>query len=202
MPVPAFTIDGVIPPYTGVDGPGAAADQMTPYEASPLEVVLRFATSAGRREILGHWLEHRRLMRLLGVNDGFQWLDGSFVEDKEPDDLDIVTFFRRPPGAQTAMEIGGLMQANPDAFSRRQIRAARRLDAMFVDLNGSSEGIIDATRYWCGLFSHRRVDDLWKGMVKVSLDPADEGLADLFLADDAVAIEHQEADIPVQEGQQ
>ena len=202
MPVPAFTIDGVIPPYTGVDGPGDAADLMTPYEASPLEVVTRFATSVGRREILGHWLEHRRMMRLLGVDAGFQWLDGSFVEDKEPNDLDIVTFFRRPLDAQTSIEIGQLMRANPETFIRAPIKAVRRLDAMFVDLNGSSEGIIDATRYWCGLFSHRRVDDLWKGMVKVSLAAADEDLAGLFLADAAAENEHREADIPVQEGQQ
>lgn len=200
MPVPAFTIDGVLPPYTGIDGPGGATNHMTPYEASPLEVVTRFATTVGRREILAHWLDHRRLMRVLGVEVGFQWLDGSFVEDKEPNDLDIVTFFRRPLNAQSAPEIDQLIRANPEVFIRRRIRAVRRIDAMFVDLNGSSEGIIDATRYWCGLFSHRRVDDLWKGMVKVSLAVADEDLADLFLVD--VANEHQEADILVREEQQ
>ena len=54
MPVPAFTIDGVIPPYTGANGPGGASQQMTPYEATPLEVVQRFATTERRREILRH----------------------------------------------------------------------------------------------------------------------------------------------------
>lgn len=199
MPVPEFTIDGVIPPYTGADGPGGAAEQMTPYEASPLEVVTRFATTEIRREILRHWLEHRLMMRNLGIDIGFQWLDGSFVEDKEPNDLDIVTFFRRPLGAQTAIEIAQLMRANPETLIRSSIKAARKLDAMFVDLDGSSEGIIDATRYWCGLFSHRRVDDLWKGMVKVSLDPAEEDLAMLLLADMAAGDGHQVADFIAQD---
>lgn len=200
MPVPDFTIDGVIPPYIGAGGPAGRSEQMTPYEASPLDVVTRFATSERRREILGHWLEHRRMLRGLGIDTGFQWLDGSFVEDKEPNDLDIVTFFRRPAGAETPIELERLMRANPETLLRGPIKAARKLDAMFVDLNGSSEGIIDATRYWCGLFSHRRVDDLWKGMVKVPLDAADEDMASLLLADVALQNEHQDADILVEDG--
>lgn len=200
MSIPAFTIDGVIPPYIGANGPGGVRGQMTPYEASPLEVVTRFATTDRRREILGHWLEHRQMMRALGIDTGFQWLDGSFVEDKEPNDLDIVTFFRRPLSAQTAVEVTQLMQANPETFRRPAIRTARRLDAMFVDLNGSSEGIIDATRYWCGLFSHRRVDNLWKGMVKVPLNAPDEDLAVLFLEAEAGGDGHQVAHIMVDGG--
>lgn len=198
MPVPAFTIDGVIPPYTGADGPGGTTEQMTPYEATPLEVVARFAGSDGRREILRHWLEHRQLLRDLGIQVGFQWLDGSFVEDKEPNDLDLVTFFRRPAGAQTSLQMHGLMRANPATLMRRPIREARKLDAFFVDLDGSSEGIIDATRYWCGLFSHRRVDGLWKGMVKVSLAPEDEDLALISLREPDADEEHEDADIQEQ----
>lgn len=206
MPVPAFTIDGVIPPFIGTNGPGGGRQQMTPYEATPLEVAERFGGTARRREILGHWLEHRQLMRDLGITTGFQWLDGSFVEDKEPNDLDLVTFFRRPVQASSALEVHALMLANPPVLLRTHVRAVRRLDAFFVDLDGTSEGIIDATRYWCGLFSHRRDDGLWKGMVKVSLAPVDEDLARLLIeqavdredGDD----EHQDADILAQDAEQ
>lgn len=199
MPVPAFTIDGVIPPYTGANGPGGASQQMTPYEATPLEVVQRFATTERRREILRHWLEHRLLLRDLGIVAGFQWLNGSFVEDKEPNDLDIVTFFRRPAAAQTPLAMAQLMRANPEVLLTAPIKAVRRLDSFLVDLDATTEAIIDATRYWCGLFSHRRGDDLWKGMVKVSLDPAEDDIALLSLAEPPLREEHQDAEITAQD---
>jgi hypothetical protein len=96
MPIPAFSIDGVLPPYVGPGGPGGAPQDMTPYVATAVEVVLTLGTTPRRRTILGRWLDHRAALRGLGFQRGFQWLDGSFVEQKEPNDLDIVTFVFRP----------------------------------------------------------------------------------------------------------
>jgi len=31
---------------------------------------------------------------------------------------------------------------------------------------------VDEVRYWFGLFSHRRSDDVWKGMLQLPLDTA------------------------------
>lgn len=31
MPIPGFTIDGVLPPYIGPGGPGGAAEDLSPY---------------------------------------------------------------------------------------------------------------------------------------------------------------------------
>lgn len=52
MHIPAFTIDGVLPPYVGPDGPGGAAEDMSPYAATALEVVRTLASSDERRHIL------------------------------------------------------------------------------------------------------------------------------------------------------
>jgi hypothetical protein len=150
MPIPSFTIDGVLPPYVGPCGPGGVADK--------------------RKAILRGWLQHRAALRDVGFGRGFQWLDGSFVEGKDPRDLDIVTFLYRPPGFDSASALGGLLGANLDLFDRAQVKATYSLDAFPVDLNGSPEGVVNAARYFLSLFSHRRGDDLWKGMLQVRLE--------------------------------
>jgi hypothetical protein len=107
MAIPAFNIDGIIPPFVGPHGPGGHRQEMTPYEATPLDVVAALAGSPQRREILNGWLAHRAALRTLGIDAGFQWLDGSFVEGKDPQDLDIVTFFRRPAPSDDARSAYG-----------------------------------------------------------------------------------------------
>jgi hypothetical protein len=121
-------------------------------------------------DILTKWLAHRDQLRQLGLASGFQWLDGSFVERKNPDDLDVVTFFLRPR-ATNANDMALLMAQNPNVFSRLAAKGTYRLDVFWIDMNARPEAVVDATRYYCGLFSHRRVDYLWKGMLRVDLGP-------------------------------
>jgi hypothetical protein len=179
MPIPAFTIDGLLPPYVGPDGPGGAAEDMSPYLVTALEVVTSFASSDERRSILRGWLRHRADLRLAGFARGFQWLDGSFVEDKAPRDLDVVTFLYRPPAIRDGNELVRLMGAHLNVFGRPQVKASYKLDFFPADLGGSAEGLVGLTRYFLGLFSHRRGDDVWKGMLQVRLEN---------VADDAAAI--------------
>lgn len=93
MPIPPFTIDGVLPPYVGPSGPGGAFEDLSPYEVSATEVVATLGATQNRQDILRNWLAHRGLLRDAGIQRGFQWLDGSFLEQKEPNDLDVVSFF-------------------------------------------------------------------------------------------------------------
>jgi hypothetical protein len=183
MPIPPFTIDGVLPPYTGATGPGGPLHALTPFEASAVELVTTFGTTAHRLTLLQNWLDHRAAFRGLGFTQGFQWIDGSFVEDKVPQDLDVVTFSRRPARATGPQALEALMRANPDLCIRGPVKTRYNLDAFFVDLDGSKESLVSATRYYAGLFSHRRSDDLWKGMVQVRFDnPADDAAASAALA--------------------
>jgi hypothetical protein len=179
MPIPAFTIDGVLPPYVGPDGPGGAAEDMSPYVATALEVVATLGASSGRKDILTGWLRHRAALRAIGFERGFQWLDGSFVETKEPRDLDVVSFLYRPPGIVDPSQLLAVMRANGHLFVRSLVKAEFRLDAFPIDLDGSAEALVSSARYFLGLFSHRRGDDLWKGMLQVRLEDA---------ADDAAAL--------------
>jgi len=178
MPIPAFTIDGVIPPYVGPDGPGGAAEDMSPYVATALEVVSTLASSYERRNILRGWLRHRADLRAVGFERGFQWLDGSFVEDKRPRDLDVVSFLYRPQGIQDPHQLLMVMRANGNLFVRNLVKTEYSLDAFPVDLDGSPEALVSSARYFLGLFSHRRGDDVWKGMLQVRFeDVADDAAA-------------------------
>lgn len=82
MPIPSFTIDDVIPPYVGPDGPGGRAEDMSPYNVTVLEISTTLGLTDDRKAIIRGWLEHRAALRAIGFVRGFQWLDGSFVEQK------------------------------------------------------------------------------------------------------------------------
>jgi hypothetical protein len=89
MPLPDFNIDGVLPPFMGANGPGGHLEDLSPYKVSVLDVAQGLSSTDARKSILRGWLLHRRALRAIGFDKGFQWVDGSFVErDKEPKDID------------------------------------------------------------------------------------------------------------------
>lgn len=184
--VPPWSAGGVIPPVNSVI-PTAA--ERSPYSVSLPELVLRFGTSADRRRILDGFLRYRRRLHDAGLRSGFQWLDGSFLEDVEllegrpPNDLDVVTFFRLPAGT-TQREI----QARaPDAFpltrgERIDFKGVFYVDPYLVSLGSPSERLVTSSTYWYSMWSHRR-DTTWKGYLQI----------DLNLADDVPAVTHLKA---------
>lgn len=119
----------------GPGGPGGAVEDMSPYEVTAMEVATTLGHTDERKVILRSWLKHRAALRALGFVSGFQWLDGSFVEQKSPNDLDIVTFIYRPPAIQNARELERLLRANINVFGRDQVRAAYKLDLFSIDLD-------------------------------------------------------------------
>lgn len=182
MPLPDFNIDGVLPPFIGPDGPGGHPEDLSPYKVSVSEIVDALAFSEGRKSILRGWLLHRKALRAIGLDDGFQWVDGSFVEkNKEPRDIDVVMFFRRPQAAASAIAMAQHIQANRAVFSRAQVKSAFHVDFMPIDLDGTPEALVDLTRYYTGVFSHRRPDFLWKGMLQVAMGSEGEEEALDFL---------------------
>lgn len=183
MPIPAFNINGVLPPYVGPNGPGGAAEDMSPYMTTGLEVVSTLATTNGRQDILRGWLRYRADLRAIGFERGFQWLDGSFVEDKEPRDLDVVSFLYRPMGITDPTQLLMVMRANAKLFVRNLVKAEYNLDAFPIDLDGSPEALVSSARYFLGLFSHRRGDDVWKGMLQVRFEDIGDDAAALATLD-------------------
>jgi hypothetical protein len=142
----------------------------TPYLATSVEVVTALGSTAHRQAILRGWLEYRAALRNIGIDRGFQWLDGSFVEDKIPGDIDVVTALYRPPAAKQVPDFMGIVNANSQLFARDRVKKQYMVDAMLVDLDGTADAAVKVSAYYFGLFSHRRGDDLWKGMLQVDLD--------------------------------
>lgn len=160
----------VLPPFVG-DDPGMKAS-MSPYDVTMLALVERFATSIERVAILRGLLSYRRALFQIGLVDGYQWLDGSFVEDVEasrkraPKDIDLVTFASSPADATERMT---WFRANTNLFDARKTKQAFMCDAYFVDFRKRADLLVDDARYWFGLFSHQRGTTLWKGMLKVPM---------------------------------
>lgn len=181
--IPANTVSGVLPPYIGKTSADSA--NVSPYEADISDVIMRYSTSPERVKILTGLLQYRKALAALGIVDGFQWLDGSFVEDVEsirsrpPSDIDLVTFAYRTTDDPDAWD--QIVMANPQVFDPEEAKAKFKCDAYFVDLSVNAELLVGNTAYWFNLFSHQRgAAATWKGMIRVSLTSDDAG-AELFL---------------------
>ncbi len=178
--IPAWTARGVIPP---VNATSPTTAERSPYTVALPELVLRFGTSTERRRILDGFLRYRKRLHDAGLVSGFQWLDGSFLEDvellegRQPNDLDVVTFFRLPPGTTQS----DIQSRAPDAFPRSRgdravFKGVFHVDPYYVHLGAASERLVESSTYWYSLWSHRR-DTSWKGYLQVDLAAMDEGVA-------------------------
>ena len=184
LAIPPWNSIGVIPP---VSAPSPTGAERSPYDVSLSELVLRFGTSPERRRILDGFLRYRGRLHAAGLRTGFQWLDGSFlenielIESRSPNDLDVVTFFSLAPGdTQLAAQARA-----PDAFPRNSheravFKAAFFVDPYLVDLRKPPVRLVQSSTYWYSLWSHRR-DASWKGYLQVVLDPAEDARAAIHL---------------------
>jgi hypothetical protein len=176
--IPDWTVSGVLPPYLGEP---TLAINMAPYPTTVSKIIDRFAFSRKRIEILQGFLAYRQLLSNVGIIDGFQWLCGSIfenieiLESRDPNDIDIITFFRRPVGARDPITWGHFFAANRNMFSAQFNKFTFKCDTQFIDLDASSEDVANLTRFWFGLFSHRR-NDLWKGMLTIPLATSPDDL--------------------------
>lgn len=170
--IPEWTSQGVLPPISAVA-------ERSPYRTSLTDLVLRYATSATRNTILQGLVSFRQALHALGLDSGFQWVDGSFVENVElienraPHDVDVVTFYYSP-GGQTQED---LLSLAPGLFTPSSTKATYHVDAYFVELNGNTPAVlVGQTTYWHSLWSHRR-NEQWKGYLQVDLSSADDQAA-------------------------
>jgi len=122
------------------------------------------------------FMKFRSALHKLGLIEGFQWIDGSFLEDVEkteargPKDIDLVTFFLLPEG--TSQET--LFSSNQNLFKPQSTKNEYTVDAYFVQLNPDEpEMLVRMSTYWYGIWSHRR-DGQWKGFIQMELSDKEE----------------------------
>jgi hypothetical protein len=174
--IPYWSAQGVLPPRNAVN---PTSYDRSPYDVALTDVVLRYATTPERRTILDGFLGFREALDNAGIRQGFQWLDGSFlenidrIESRPPRDVDVVTLYHLSQG----MTQQDLLNAHPALFDQAQTKAAYHVDAYFVQINNfQAEPLIEETIYWYSLWSHR-CNDLWKGYLQVDLAPTDNAAA-------------------------
>lgn len=179
--IPKWNMSGIIPPIQ--PGTHPAGPDRSPYTVTLESVIDRFSTTQKRTQILQGFLEYRRHLHTLGMINGFQWLDGSFLEDIEtlegrpPNDMDIVTYFHLPNKDTQAT----LLARSGKIFDNGYVKQTYSIDAFYEVLGEpTTANHVKKISYWYSLWSHRR-NSIWKGFLQVSLDDkADANAADLL----------------------
>ncbi len=173
MPIPNFDHNNVLPPHLGNP---TDRTHLSPYPCSILELCHRFSTSNNRVQILKNYILFRQRMNALGIIYGFQWLDGSFLENIEvsegrpPRDLDVVTFF----GGLSIADQTNIRANFPEFANPSLAKNNFSLDHYPVDYSYNPDVTVEQTRYWLQLFTHNRVG-VWKGILRLSLNtPIDD----------------------------
>lgn len=168
MPIPAFDHNLVLPPHLGDP---VNLSHLSPYPCTTADLCRRFGATAERRAILRKFLDFRERLRVEGLTTGFQWLDGSFLEDVEtresrpPKDLDVVTVYWGYDHAFQANLISTFAEfANPILA-----KTTYSLDHYPFDAGFDPTVTLEYTRYWILLFSHNRLG-VWKGMLRIELN--------------------------------
>jgi hypothetical protein len=83
-------------------------------------------------------------------------------------DVDLITFFRRPALHFHDYAWENFVKKHLNLFLRERTHETYGCDSIFVDLSGPSDYLVGQTRYWFGLFSHKR-SGVWKGMLHMPL---------------------------------
>lgn len=178
--IPNWNSHGVIPPFNSIEPTGV---DRSPYIANLADVVLRFASTPKRIEILKGFLQYRAALHSVGIVAGFQWLDGSFLEEAErirnrsPKDIDVTTFWYLPDGKTQA----DLAASNRQLFILGEVKRMYHTDGYMVCLSLTDkkklEFCLQQSHYWYGVWSHQRDTFRWKGFVQIDMAPQDDAVA-------------------------
>ena len=186
--IPAWNMAGVIPPIQ--PGQPGHSPNRSPYFSTLTTLIDRFSLSPERVSILNGLFAYRSALHGLGLIEGFQWLDGSFlenIEDQEtrpPKDIDVVTYFHLPAGVTQLL----LHQKAGSLFDNDYVKKTYQVDAFLAILGEPvNAASISRSTYWYSMWSHRR-DGMWKGFVQIDLSPGEDTAALVILTSKKTAI--------------
>ena len=170
-PIPDWDSNGLLPP---IDEESPTSRSRAPYPASLLDIVERFGNTRARRRLLMGLLDFRSELHSAGLVQGFQWIDGSFTEnvedreDRDPCDIDLVTFFHPPNKSHPLIHV----------LDRKRVKHDHKVDHYPVPLYGRRpQVIVEDIVYWYTVFAHRKEDFQWKGYMQVDLADSDDAHA-------------------------
>jgi hypothetical protein len=175
--IPNWNMEGVLPPiWPGEDG---TSPNRSPYPSNLTELIDTFGSSSERFTILSGLLGFRQALYDAGIIGGFQWLDGSFMEDVEnqhkrfPNDIDVVTFASLPAGETQKT----LLAKVPHLFDHAFVKTTYMVDSYYEFLGQPlAEHHVRQISYWYSMWSHNR-NQTWKCFVRINLDPLEDAKA-------------------------
>ena len=176
MAIPDYNSQGLLPPHNGNP---ADMDGGSPYQATTVELCHTFGTTRTRREILRGFLTLRAALAELQLTEGWQWLDGRFLEKDrgrhhEPELIQVVTFYKPSPLLDDPLFTDHVNRVNNFDLSHRLFR----VDHNYVNLELDLPSLVRNTRHYAALLSHQSETGLWKGMIQVNLNtPQDDATA-------------------------
>lgn len=161
--------DGVIPPFISPE----QFSPSSPYRIGIVDLIQLFSLNATRVKLLESLLDFRQKLYRIGLNSGYQWIDGSFVEDvesirgREPRDIDLVTFYDLPAGTTTQED---LQEIEPSLFDHDGIKSQMKLDTYWLKIAHGEKYFSNFLLYWYRLFGHQRETFAMKGYFEILLD--------------------------------
>lgn len=181
--IPEWDSSGFLPPYIG---DRRLASSHPPYLVSLTDMVQRFSSTSRRRAILHGFLQYRAELHQAGLVRGFQWVNGSFITDtthianREPSDIDVVTFYNLPDGYNQAR----LAAEFPALLNRDDIWEKYHTDATMICLDTSSMFyLLKLTAFWHTTWSHTE-QGRQKGYLAISLsNDMDEAAREILLSE-------------------
>ena len=169
----SWNASGVLAPIAPNESP--TGRNRSPYSMTLTETVDFFVTTEPRLNIFRGFIQYRKALHSIGICSGFQWLNGSFVEQvevtrkKPPKDADVVTFAYLPQDCQNQRD---LYLKNPNLFDPTKIKADFQVDGymFFLGISMTPEAVRNVS-YWYSLWSHQRETSMWKGFIQLDLAP-------------------------------
>ena len=178
MNIPEWDTNKVLPPIHPEAPEGQEHDRLyrAPYAVPLAEFIGRFAGTLERMDLVQKFLEYRAALHQAGITEGFQWINGSFVENIEessrmrpPDDIDVVTFYYTSEDANPNFE---------ELFNPRIAKQDFGVDAYGIEMDQPLDvSTVTTIGLFHSLWSHRRGDNIWKGFIQTDLDPEEDNPA-------------------------
>lgn len=187
--IPAWTAEGVLPPINAAQPVSA---ERSPYLVSLTDYVLRLGDTPARRTVLDGLLH---IAPRSGPRASCRASSGSMAASSnmwnesrgEPNDMDVVTFYRLPPDRSQR----DLVSARPALFLDHAIvKRSYRVDGYLEHLGMEPERLTRRSAYWYSVWSHRR-DQHWKRFVQVDLATSEDTFATATLASLTAGASHE-----------
>ena len=176
LSTPKWNEKGFLPPRLSSQPIEAFA---SPYTVSLVELVKCFSSTPERLKLIRGFLSYRKTLHEIGYVKGFQWLDGSFMEniemleDRPPNDIDVVTFIENSVD---------LSEDDQSKLDHDKLKSEFKIDSYFLELDQTPpKQIAELAAFWYGVWSHTR-NDIWKGFLTIELAPDEDIEANAVLS--------------------